>query len=283
MTKELPGKRKALGRGLGALIPTKEPPALAKGPAVAARVEAIRPNPWQPRTTFQEQSLRELADSIRQRGVLQPLVVRPVDGGYELISGERRFRAAQMVGLEQVPIVVRETTDTEMLEIALIENVQREDLNPIEEARAYRRMVEELGLTQDAISARVGKDRSTVANALRLLVLPAKLQAQVESGRISAGHARALAGAGTEAAKLAIAERVTKDRLSVRDTERLAREARRKGPSTDQRAAEDRLTRTLGTKVTLQVRRSGAGKVVVDFYSLEQLNDLIDRLTGANH
>jgi ParB family chromosome partitioning protein len=280
VSKDAGGKRKALGRGLGALIPTKEPEPAIKGPTTTAPVAAILPNPWQPRTEFADLRLRELAESIRQRGVLQPLVVRPAGNGFQLISGERRFRAAQMVGLETVPVVVREATDNEMLEIALIENVQREDLNAIEEARAYRRMLDELSLTQDAVAERVGKDRSTVANALRLLQLPAKIQDRVASGEISAGHARAVAAAGGEAAKLALAERVARERLSVRDTEKLAKQVQRAGSDADRQAAEDRLRQSLGTKVSLQVRRNGAGKVVIDFYNLEQLNGLIDRLVA---
>lgn len=282
MSKDAGSKRKALGRGLGALIPTKEPEPVIKGPRTTAPVAAIRPNPWQPRTEFTDLRLRELAESIRQRGVLQPLVVRPAGDGFQIISGERRFRAAQIVGLETVPVVVREATDNEMLEIALIENVQREDLNAIEEARAYRRMLDELGLTQDAVAERVGKDRSTVANALRLLQLPTRIQDKVASGEISAGHARAVAAAGGEAAKLALAERVARERLSVRDTEKLAKQAQRAGGDADRLAAEDRLRQSLGTKVSLQVRRNGAGKVVIDFYNLEQLNGLIDRLAGRH-
>ena len=278
MSKEPAGKRKALGRGLGALIPTKEEAVAARGPQAAVAVDAIRPNPWQPRTVFAARELEELADSIRQRGVLQPLIARRAGAGFELISGERRLRAARLAGLAEVPVVVREASDAEMLEIALIENVQRADLNPIEEARAYRRMADELELTQEAIAERVGKDRSTVANALRLLQLPNEVQAEIESGRISAGHARALAGAGSARAKVELAEKVKRERLSVRDTERLAKQARRTAPDADHRAAEDRLTRSLGTKVTLQVRRNGAGKILVDFYDLEQLNGLIDRL-----
>jgi len=275
-------KRQALGRGLGALIPTKEDRPQPSGPAQVARTAAIRPNPWQPRTTFAEPALRELADSIRQRGVLQPLIVRPSGDGYELISGERRHRAAQLVGLKQVPIVVREATDAEMLEIALIENVQREDLNPIEEARGYRRMVDELGLTQDAIAQRVAKDRSTVANALRLLQLPEKIQADVEAGRLSAGHARALAGAGSAQVQGELAQRVKAGGLSVRETEKLAKDVSKQAPDVEKRAAEDRLMKALGTKVSLQLRRGGKGKMTIDFYSLEQLNDLIDRVAGRH-
>lgn len=275
-------KRQALGRGLGALIPTRPEAPAAAGPATTAPVGAIRPNPWQPRTNFAESALAELAASIQKRGILQPLVVRRAGDGFELISGERRHRAAQIAGLDQVPIHVREATDSEMLEIALIENIQREDLNPIEEARAYRRMVDELALTQDQIAQRVHKDRSTVANALRLLQLPESVQADVEAGRLSAGHARALAGAGSTRAQSDIAARVKAGGLSVRDTERLAKEMRKQAPDVEQRAAEDRLIQALGTKVTLQMRRGGKGKMVIEFYSLEQLNDLIERLARSH-
>lgn len=272
-----PGKRKALGRGLGALIPKAEE-AAPNEPTNSVRVSAIRPNPWQPRLTFDEVALRELSDSIRRHGVLQPLVVRKCDDGYEIVSGERRFRAAKLAGLEAVPVVVREASDTEMLEIALVENVQRADLNPIDEARAYRRMADELHLTQEVIAERVGKDRSTVTNALRLLQLPQSVQRDVESGKLSAGHARAVAGAGSERATRQLAAEVAAKRLSVREAERLAKEARRSSGDLERRATEDRLSRVLGTKVRLQVSRKGAGQLSVEFYSLEQLNELIDRL-----
>lgn len=275
-------KRQALGRGLGALIPTKDTPAAAPGPDTTAPVAAIRPNPWQPRTTFADGPLRELADSIRQRGILQPLVVRRVGDGYELISGERRHRAAQLAGLDRVPIRIHTASDSEMLEIALIENVQREDLNPIEEARAYRRMQEELSLTQEEIAAKVGKDRSTVANALRLLQLSAKIQGDVEAGRLSAGHARSLAGIASPQVQGEIAARIKAGGLSVREAEKLAKDVSKQQPDVERRAAEDRLMKALGTKVTLQVRRGGKGKLAIEFYSLEQLNDLIDRL-AKNH
>lgn len=275
-------KRQALGRGLGALIPTKPAAPTAAAPITTIPVAAIRPNPWQPRTTFAPAALQELAESIRAQGVLQPLVVRKVGDQYELISGERRHRAAQLAGLTEVPIHLRQTTDAEMLEIALIENVQREDLNPIEEARAYRRMADELKLKQDEIAQRVAKDRSTVANALRLLQLPEKIQADVEAGRLSAGHARALAGAGSTMAQTMLAEKVRSGGLSVRDTERLAKELRKQAPDVEQRAAEDRLIQALGTKVTLQVRRGSKGKIIIEFYSIEQLNDLIERLLHSN-
>lgn len=278
MSKET-GKRKALGRGLGALIPAKQAESGPKGPTTSAEVVAIRPNPWQPRTEFADAALQELAESIRRQGVLQPLVVRRAGDAFELISGERRLRASQIVGLTTVPVVVRDATDAEMLEIALVENIQREDLNAIEEARAYRRMVDELQLTQEGVAERVGKDRSTVANALRLLQLPQPIQDKVARGEISAGHARAVAAAGSPTAKVALAERAAREKLSVRETERLAKQLQKSATDADRRAAEDRLRQSLGTKVGLQVRRDGSGKMVIDFYSLEQLNGLIDRLS----
>ncbi len=273
---DTPAKRKALGRGLGALIPKAEE--APQSPTQDVRLSGIRPNPWQPRLSFDEAALRELADSIRRHGVLQPLVVRKRDDGYEIVSGERRFRAAKLAGLEAVPVIVRDASDTEMLEIALVENVQRADLNPIDEARAYRRMADELKLTQEAIAERVGKDRSTITNALRLLQLPAAVQRDVEAGKLSAGHARALAGAGSERATRQLAAEVSAKRLSVRETERLAKEARRTAEDLEKRATEDRLARVMGTKVRLQVSRKGAGQLSIEFYSLEQLNELIDRL-----
>jgi ParB family chromosome partitioning protein len=282
-------KRRALGRGLGALIPsayaTDSAPAASDADAASMSVplHAIHPNPLQPRHIFTERSIEELAESIRQKGILQPLLVRRVNGGgFELIAGERRLRAAQRLGLEQVPVMVRDADDAELLELALIENIQREDLNPLEEARAYRRLIDEFKLTQENIAQRVGKDRSTVANALRLLQLPREIQADVEQGTLSAGHARALATVGSDAAKVALAREVARRRLNVRDTEKLAKRNGRPLVDADQRASEERLTEALGTRVRLVTRRNGAGKIEIEYYSLDGLNGLIERLTAAS-
>jgi ParB family transcriptional regulator, chromosome partitioning protein len=274
------GKRRALGRGLGALIPAAYGPDEPPAPTLVP-VSAIQPNPWQPRGVFADDGLAELAESIRQKGILQPLLVRRAGSGYELIAGERRYRAAQQVGIDQVPVSVRDASDGEMLEMALIENIQRENLNPLEEARAYRRLADEFHLTQDEIAARVGKDRSTVANTLRLLQLPAAIQADIARGVLSAGHARALLSAGADAAQIQLASEVVARRLTVRQTERLAKRTLPPAADADHRAAEQRLTEALGTRVRLLPRRNGGGTIEIEYYSLETLNVLLDRLSAA--
>jgi ParB family chromosome partitioning protein len=276
------GKRRALGRGLGALIPSaytahEEPPTDTLVP-----LSAIQPNPMQPRQTFPDDGIEELAASIRQKGILQPLLVRRANGGFQLIAGERRLRAAQRLGLDQVPVTVRAASDAEMLEVALIENIQREDLNPLEEARAYRRLVDEFQMTQEEIAARVGKDRSTVANTLRLLQLPAEVQTEIECGRLSAGHARALITAGSDEARVRLAREVVTRRLTVRQAERLAKPAAVAPGDPEQHAVEQRLMEALGTRVRLITRRDGSGKIEIEYHSLDVLNGLIGRLTTLN-
>jgi ParB family chromosome partitioning protein len=273
-------KRRALGRGLGALIPGQltesEDQTKTQVP-----VSAIRPNPLQPRQTFAESTIEDLAASIREKGILQPLLVRRAGAGYELIAGERRLRAAQRAGLKQVPVTVREIADSELLEIALIENIQRENLNPMEEARAYRRLLGDFNLTQEEVAKRVGKDRSTVANTLRLLQLPAEIQAEIERGNLSSGHARALVTMGSHSARIQLAREIVARRLSVRDAEKLARRTGRAPADADHRAAEQRLTEALGTRVRLVAGRNGAGKIEIEYYSLDALNALIDRFTAS--
>ena len=272
-------KRRALGRGLGALIPstyattTEDTPRETRLP-----LSSIHPNPMQPRQWFADEGIEELAQSIRQKGILQPLLVRRVNGGFELIAGERRLRAAQRAGMEHVPVLVRQANDGEMLEMALIENIQRENLNPLEEARAYRRLLDEFNLTQEEVAARVGKDRSTIANTMRLLQLPDEVKAHIERGTLSAGHARALAGAESDAVKIQLAGEVVSQRLTVRQAERLTKQRRPPLTSADLQAAEQRLTEALGTRVRLLHGRNGAGKIEIEYYSLEELNGLIDRL-----
>ena len=272
-------KRRALGRGLGALIPSAYQE--EKSTESQVPLNAIQPNRLQPRQVFAEATIDELAESIRQKGILQPLLVRRVDGGYELIAGERRLRAAQRLGMEQVPVTIRDCADGEMLELALIENIQREDLNPLEEARGYRRLSDEFALTQDEIAKRVGKDRSTVANTVRLLQLPQEVQREIERGALSAGHARALINAGSEAAKIKLAREVVARQLTVRETEKLAKRQARPMADVELRAAEHRLTEALGTRVRLHTRRGGAGKIEIEYYSLDGLNALIDRLAAV--
>jgi ParB family chromosome partitioning protein len=242
---------------------------------------SIRPNPSQPRQAFSDESINELAESIKQKGILQPILVRPVSGGYQLIAGERRYRAAQRLGLEQVPVTIREADDGEVLEMALIENIQREDLNPLEEARAYRRLMDEFHQTQEGVATRVGKDRSTVANTLRLLQLPDAIKRDIERGILSAGHARALVTIESDATKLALAHEVVARRLTVRQTEQLAKRSVRPAADADHRAVEQQLTEVLGTKVRITHRRNGSGRVEIDYYSLAELNGLIDRLSAS--
>ncbi len=273
-------KRRGLGRGLGALIAGADHSEDIHPTApLEAQLTSITPNPWQPRRRFTEASIDELADSIRERGIVQPLVVRRKGDAYELIAGERRLRAAERAGLQSVPISVRETTDAEMLEIALVENVQREDLNPIEEALAYRRLADELGLRHEEIAGRVGKDRSTVSNSLRLLALPSEVQEAVEVGRLSAGHARAIAMAGSPEAMLELARRALASKLSVRQTERMAKTNRPRDDkrSPELRDVEERLTRALGTKVRITPKSNVAGTLAIEYFSLDQFDQLLRR------
>jgi ParB family transcriptional regulator, chromosome partitioning protein len=254
-------KRAALGKGISALIP--EAPVLRPAGSLELLVEEISPNPMQPRRRFPSHGLAELAASIRQYGLLQPVVVtRAPEGGYHLIAGERRWRAAKQAGLERIPAVVRDaggTTDD--LALALIENLQREDLTPIEEARAYHHLRSELGLSQEDIASRVGKDRSTVANAMRLLTLPLAVQERVDDGSLSAGHARAIAGMEDPAAQLDLALRCEQEGWSVREMERRvqprAAMPRKRHVDAETLEAADRLSATLGTKVVIHRGRRG--------------------------
>jgi ParB family chromosome partitioning protein len=255
-------------------------------------IDLIVPNPHQPRSAVDEASLEELAASIREHGVLQPLLVSAgePEGVYQLIAGERRLRAARMAGLTKVPVVVRESAPRELLELALVENLQREDLNPIEQAQAYRRLADEFGMTQDEIAQRVGRSRAAVANALRLLTLEPELRESLAQGEITEGHARALLGA-PEAVRLEAWREVVRRGLTVRETEALVRRLRRspskqasvqtkEAPSMapELRAAEEALRRALGTKVELRVGSGGSGQVVIHYYSQEELNALLTRL-----
>ncbi len=271
-------KRRALGKGLAALIPgaeLKDGGGIQRAPLLVP-VDSISPNPYQPREGFSEEAIDDLVCSITQNGILQPLLVRRRGHGYQLIAGERRWRAARKANLERVPVIVREVSDAEALELALVENLQREGLNALEEAAAYRRLMEEFGLTQDEVARRVSKSRSAVANALRLLALPPAVQAEIRAGRLSAGHARAIAGAPPRA-QAGLARQVIARRLSVRETEQLARQAAR-DTDWDRAALEDRLRRALGTKVRVVARSNGSGRVEIEYYSLDELQGLVDRL-----
>ena len=274
--------RQALGRGLEALIP------LAKGESGIVEIPLIeiRPSPFQPRKRFDDKKLDELAASVRAQGILSPVIVRQILGGYELVAGERRLRAAERAGLERIPAVVREMSNAETLEVALIENVQREDLNPVEEAEVYRRLIEEFGLTQEEMAARVGKDRASVANTLRLLKLPHPIREDLIEGAMSAGHGRALLGLEGQDLQLKAREAVIRRGLSVRATELLVkrlksgpaaqdRTIRRKAPGLAQ--AEEQLRRTLATKVRI-IRRGQRGRIEVEFYSEDDLDRLVRKI-----
>ncbi len=276
-------KRKALGRGLDALIPgafepAEEAAAPAPGPLVHVPTERVRPNRFQPRKHFPEAELEELAESIRQQGLLQPVLLRPVDGGYELVAGERRFRAAQRAGLTEIPAVVRQVDDRTALELALIENLQRRDLDPIEEAHAYERLSRQFGLTQEEIAARVGKHRSTIANTMRLLRLPEDIQREIAAGRLTAGHARALLAIASTEEQRQLAREFLQQGVSVRDAERRSQPRSRRTLEADWRSVEDRLCRLLDTKVRLLPRGNGRGKLEIEYYSMQQLNGLLSRL-----
>jgi ParB family chromosome partitioning protein len=281
-------KRRALGRGLDALLPTApSPPAnYAEKSVFTCPLEKIVPQKGQPRQRFDTQKLDELATSIREHGLLEPLVVRRVPGSdkFELIAGERRWRALQRAGLHEALVVVKDVSPEDAFELALIENVQREDLNAIELAEAYDRLLRDHGYTQEALAERVGKDRTTVANVLRLLKLPAKVRARVVSSEISEGHARALLGAGDPAAMEQLAERVVRSGLSVRATEALVRQQAKKPAGAKEQAKtasvrdlEQRLTRALGTKVEVR-DRGNKGEVVVPYADLDALDRLLEKI-----
>lgn len=270
-------RRRALGRGLGALIQPAQPTAEQPNADTAA-IEAVRPNPYQPRTSFSEQALEELAASIREKGLLQPLLVRRSGDHFELIAGERRLRAAQMAGLEHVPIRIRDGGDEDSLELALIENLQRENLNPIEEAKAFQRLADEFALTQEEIAVRVGKRRSTIANSLRLLSLPIGIQEKIESGVISAGHARALLGLASADKQADMARSISESQLSVRDTERAVRAQGSPPADPNRQAVEEELTRSFGMRVRIKQTRNGSGRLEFHYHSMEALNRLLERL-----
>jgi ParB family transcriptional regulator, chromosome partitioning protein len=277
-------RRSGLGKGLDALIPSLQPV------VEQVDIDLIAPNPQQPRSVFDPESLAELAESIREHGVIQPLIVsRPQGQGsapYQLIAGERRLLASRQAGLAKVPVIVKEATPQALLELALVENLQRQDLGALEEAVAFKRLGEEFDLTQEQIATRVGRSRSAVANSLRLLMLSEEIQASLARGEISAGHARALLGIDDVDERRAAWRRIVEGRLTVRDAESLAkgggRLRSRKGPSrrrsADIEALEEQLRASLGTKVDLTRGRSG-GRVVIHYYSDEELEAIIERLS----
>lgn len=283
-------RQRRLGRGLGALLPATD-----RGADLNARyvdVTLIRPNRYQPRTVMDEHALEELTDSIRTHGVLEPIILRPDGPGFELVVGERRWRAAQKAGLTEIPAVVRDLSDAEAAIIALVENLQREDLNPIEEAQAFKRLLD-LNLTQEEVAAQVGRSRSAVANSLRLLTLDERTQSLVAKGQLSVGHAKVLLGVQSLAARQRLLTQVLERGLTVRQTEQIAREfaahqGRSRGPTSRRRRparaesrdelwvdVEERLSEALGTKVRVVTQGEG-GRIVIDFFSLEDANRLVD-------
>jgi ParB family chromosome partitioning protein len=280
-------RHKGLGRGLDALLGGNDRSAKDADSMREIAVASLRPGRYQPRTRMDEASLAQLADSVRARGIIQPIVVRPIEGGqYEILAGERRWRAARMAGLERVPAVVREVPDEAALGIGLIENIQREDLNPIEEANGLKRLIEEFKLTHDEVAKAIGRSRAGVTNLLRLLELAAAVQAMVQDGRIDMGHARALA-ALPKARQVELAERIAHNGLSVRDAERLVQAAsaaplagRHSAPrlDSDSRRLQDELSERLGATVKLKPRRGGKGSVVIDYSSLEELQGIVAKL-----
>jgi ParB family chromosome partitioning protein len=285
--------RQALGRGLSALIPETEPQPVEVEHPTDVDLDLLTPNRFQPRTVLDEPKLEELARSVRSSGIIQPIVVRSVDGDrFEIVAGERRWRAAQRAGLLRVPVVVRDIPDDKLLEIALVENLQRENLNPIEVAEAYQRLVDDYSLTQEEVATAVGKDRATVSNYMRLINLPQEVQGDVAGGVLAMGHARALLGLDDRKAQLRAAREVVTRGLSVRETESLvkqlgrppmSRETSEKEPEpvdVHTQDAQDRLRVSLGTRVKI-VRRGKRGRIEIEFGSENELQRLFEQLTAS--
>jgi ParB family transcriptional regulator, chromosome partitioning protein len=293
-------KKRALGRGLDALLgaeplgPAPQPAAATPHAAEIRKIPFVRlrPNPYQPRRHFSDEGLAELSQSIRVNGILQPIVARQRGDGFEIVAGERRWRAAQLAELTEVPVMVREFTDQEMLELSLLENLQREDLNPVEEAMAYQQLADEFHLTQEQIAERMGKSRVAVTNALRLLKLPGAIHEWIVEGRISAGHARALLGLDHEAAQVALAREIMQRGLSVREAERRVRLlGREETAATGEKSAaaggqessqyrdlEEKLSLHLGRKVRIVAQANNQGRVEIFFSSLDEFQGLLEQL-----
>jgi ParB family chromosome partitioning protein len=289
--------RKALGRGLSTLLPTYRPAPAPPAPAAPQTTSAplrisigdIDPNPLQPRTVFQADRLQELAQSIREHGIIQPLIVRAAGSRYQLIAGERRWRAAKLAGLAQVPVIVQDYADDRLMEITLIENIQREDLNPIEVSQAFDRLVREHQLSHEQIAQRTGKDRTTVTNMLRLLRLPADIQVLLAEHRLSMGHARALLSLPTPEIQLQLAERTAAEGLSVRQVERFVQKAtetretkpvKEVEPDPNVKAAIQELERVLGTRVHMVEKSAQRGRIEIEYYSQEDLHRIYETIVG---
>ncbi len=292
-------QRKALGKGLSSLLPSR-PAAPAAQPALISAtaptslpLEAVQPNPMQPRTVFDAEGLEELAASIRAHGIIQPLIVRRLGEGYQIVAGERRWRAAKLSGIREVPVVIQEVADPAMLELALIENIQREDLNPIETAHAFERLGRDLGLSQEQIGQRTGKDRATIANLIRLLKLPKEIQLLVAERRLSMGHARAILGLATAEEQIQVAERTVAQGLSVRQVESIVQEltsdrSRSSGGSRKEstqdpnvRAAAEELERALGTRVKIVELTEQRGRIEIEYYSQAELDRVYQHIVGT--
>jgi ParB family chromosome partitioning protein len=300
MSSDTDKQRKALGRGLSSLLtprgsPAPAPAAVAvpetKTSPVRLPIESIQPNPEQPRTTFHPERLEELAASIRANGIIQPLIVRKQGETYQIVAGERRWRAAKLAGLAEVPVVVQDVADPDMLELALIENIQREDLNPIETAHAYDRLGRELGLSQEDIAQRTGKDRSSIANTLRLLKLPAEVQQLLISQRLTMGHARAVLGLRSAESQIQVAEKAAAQGMSVRQVEALVQELTADRPKTGSarreaevdpnvKAAVEQLERALGTRVRIIPLSEQRGRIEIEYYSQGELDRLFEQIAG---
>ena len=283
-------KKQALGKGLSSLLPAREkqesqPEQLILATLPELSIENIQVNPNQPRREFRTQQLQELADSIRQDGIIQPLVVRKIDNGYQLVAGERRLRAAKIAGLDKVPVVVQDVSDERLLEIALVENIQREDLHPIELAEAFERLSTELGFNHEEIGRRTGKDRATITNAIRLLQLPKDLQALVAERKLSPGHARALLKLKSEEEQRNMALQAIAEGWTVRTIETAAQRPDRppKAAQTDSdpnlKSATDQLEQSLGTKVRISTAKNGKGRIEIEYYDLDDLNRLYFYIT----
>ena len=293
---------RGLGKGLDALIPSAQIPKRAaegttevsedKGQEKLVKITKVEPNREQPRKNFDEDALQELADSIKQFGLLQPILVQDRQNYYEIIAGERRWRAAKLAGLKEVPVIIKSFSEQEIVEISLIENIQREDLNPIEEALAYKRLLTEFGLTQDEVAERVSKSRTTVTNSMRLLKLDERVQQMIIDDMITTGHARALLGVEDPEEQYEIAQRIFDQKLSVREVEKLVKnlhkpEKPKKKPNDDvtmqviYQDIEDRLKQRLSTKVTVTPKGEGSGKIEIEFYNHEDLDRLLD-IIGNN-
>jgi ParB family transcriptional regulator, chromosome partitioning protein len=282
--------KRALGKGLSALLPARGgPPPSAESGLLSLPIEKIEPNPVQPRSVFQAERLNELAQSIRENGIIQPLVVRRQGDHYQLIAGERRWRAARLAGLTQVPAVVQDFAEDRLMEIALVENIQREDLNPIEVAQAFERLNKQFKLSHEQIAQRTGKDRTTVTNLLRLLKLPGDIQVMLAEHRLSMGHARALLGLEDPENQIEVAGRIASEGLSVRQVERLVQRmntprdpkpAEEAALDPNVRAAVQELERTLGTRVRIVPKSDQRGRIEIDYYSLEDLTRIYETIVG---